>query len=133
MRDFYSSYAEKDATTADFQRIVEKQAGRNMSWFFREWVYGTGLPHYRFAWHAALGADGKYKVTCRVDQENVPDEFQMFVPLFIDFGGDRFARVRVFVKGHHSEFDLPPLPMEPKRVVFNDLESVLCDVEAVDW
>ena len=133
MREFYSSYAEKDATTADFQRIVEKQAGRNMSWFFREWVYGTGVPHYRFAWHASPGANGKYKVTCRVDQENVPEEFQMFVPLYIDFGGEKFARVRVFVKGRHSEFALPPLPMEPKRIVFNDLESVLCDVEAVDW
>ena len=133
MREFYSSYAEKDATTADFQRVVEKQAGRNMSWFFREWVYGTGVPHYRFAWHAAPGADGKFKVSCRVDQENVPDDFQMFVPLFIDFGGDKFARVRVFVKGRHSEFDLPPLAMEPKRIVFNDLESVLCDVEDVDW
>jgi hypothetical protein len=57
----------------------------------------------------------------------------MFVLAHIDFGGDKFTRVRVFVKGHHSEFDLPPLAAEPKRIVFNDLESVLCDVEAVDW
>jgi hypothetical protein len=41
--------------------------------------------------------------------------------------------VRVFVKGNHSEFDLPLLPMAPKRIVFNDLESVLCDVETVAW
>ncbi|HKW50358.1 MAG TPA: M1 family aminopeptidase, partial [Candidatus Eisenbacteria bacterium] len=130
MREFYGSYAEKDATTADFQRVVEKYAGRNMSWFFREWVYGTGIPHYKFAWRAVPGADGKFKVTCRVDQENVPEDFQMFVPLRIDFGDAKFARVRVFVKGGHSEFALPPLPMEPKGIVFNDLESVLCDVEA---
>lgn len=133
MREFHESYAEKEATTADFQRIIEKQAGRDMSWFFRQWVYGTGIPRYRFAWRAAPTADGKFKVTCRVDQENVPEEFQMFVPLHIDFGGNNFAKVRVFVKGRRSEFDLPPMPMEPKRIVFNDLESVLCEVEAVDW
>jgi peptidase M1-like protein len=133
MREFYEEYSEKDASTADFQRIVEKHAGRDMSWFFREWVYGTGIPHYRFAWRATAGVDGKYKVTCRVDQENVPEDFQMFVPLHIDFGNNQFAKLRVFVKGRHSEFDLPPMPKEPKRIVFNDLESVLCDVVTVDW
>ena len=133
MREFYTSFADKDATTADFQRVVEKRAGRDMSWFFHEWVYGTGIPRYRFAWHAVPDAGGKYKVSCRVDQENVPEEFQMFVPLHIDFGAGKFASVRVFVKGRHSEFDLPLLPMEPKQIVFNDLESVLCEVEAVGW
>ena len=133
MREFYTSFADKDATTADFQRVVEKRAGRDMSWFFHEWVYGTGIPHYRFAWHAVPEAGGKYKASCRVDQENVPEDFQMFVPLHIDFGAGKFASVRVFVKGPHSEFDLPLLPMEPKQIVFNDLESVLCEVEAVGW
>jgi hypothetical protein len=133
MREFYSSHAGRDATTADFQRVVERYAGRDMTWFFREWVYGTGIPRYRFAWRSARAEDGKFKVTCRVDQENVPEDFEMFVPIQIDFGGNRYARLRVFVKGPHSEFDLPPLPSEPKAIVFNDLESVLCESKTVDW
>jgi hypothetical protein len=133
MREFGETYAGKEATTADFQRVVEKHAGRDMSWFFHEWIYGTRVPRYRFAWHATPMGDGKAKVTCRVDQENVPEDFQMFVPLHLDFGGDKFAKVRVFLKGRHSEFDLPPMPMEPKRIVFNDLEAVLCEVENVAW
>ena len=133
MKEFYSTYAERDATTADFQAIVERYAGRDMSWFFREWVYGTGVPKYRFSWRTTRLPEDRFKVTCRVDQENVPEDFQMFVPLHIDLGGDQFARVRVFVKGRHSEFDLPPLPSEPKAIVFNDLEAVLCEVKTVDW
>jgi hypothetical protein len=133
MREFYSSYAGKEATTADFQRVVERYAGRDMTWFFREWVYGTGIPRYRFAWRSARAEDGQFKVTCRVDQENVPEDFEMFVPLQIDFGGNRYARLRVFVKGPHSQFELPPLPSEPKVIVFNDLESVLCESKTVGW
>lgn len=133
MREFYETFAEKDATTADFQQVIEKYAGRDMTWFFRQWVHGTGIPRYQFAWRTARTPDGKFKVTCRVDQTNVPDDFQMFMPLHIDLGGDRFAKLRVFVKGKHSEFDLPLLPEEPKAIVFNDLESVLCEVKTVEW
>ncbi len=133
MREFYETFAEKDATTADFQKIIERYAGRDMTWFFRQWVHGTGIPRYQFAWRTARTPEGKFKVTCRVDQVNVPDDFQMFVPLHIDLGGDRFAKVRVFVKGKHSVFDLPLMPEEPKTIVFNDLESVLCEVKPVEW
>ncbi len=133
MREFYGTYGGHDATTADFQRMVEKHAGRDMSWFFREWIYGTDVPRYRFAWRVAPAEEGKFRVTCRVDQENVSGDFQMFIPVHVDFGGDRFAKVRVFVKGRQSEFELPLMPMEPKRIIFNDLESVLCEVENVDW
>ena len=133
MREFYTTYASRDATTADFQRIVEKHARQDMAWFFHEWVYGTGIPHYRFSYRVAAAEGGKFKVTCRVDQENVPEDFQMYVPIHLDFGGDRYSKVRVFVKGRHSEFDLPLVPERPVRVVFNDLESVLCEVKNVKW
>jgi hypothetical protein len=42
MREFYSSYAEKDATTADFQRVVESTRAATCRGS-REWVYGTGI------------------------------------------------------------------------------------------
>ena len=58
---------------------------------------------------------------------------QIFVPILIKFGGDRYARVRVPVTGRKCEFDLPLLPIEPEKIVFNDLDSILCEVEEVDW
>ena len=131
MREFYTTYEGKTATTADFQRMVEKYAGRDMTWFFRQWVYGTGVPRYRFAWRMSEGAS--YRVTCRVEQQGVPADFQMFVPVRVEFDNDQFTRVRVLVKGPNSVFDLPSFPMKPKRVLFNDLESVLCEMDAVDW
>jgi hypothetical protein len=39
----------------------------------------------------------------------------------------------VLIKGPRSEFDLPPFPMRPKRIVFNELESVLCETEEAAW
>ncbi|MBC8045108.1 MAG: hypothetical protein IAF08_16840 [Rhizobacter sp.] len=130
MKEFYTTYAGSVASTADFQKIVEKHAGMPMDWFFKQWIYETAIPKYQFGYTvAAPNAEGKYQVNCRIAQLNVPADFQMYVPVKIDFGGGKLARLRVLVKGDTKEITLPLLPMKPERITFNDLESVLCEVE----
>ncbi|HKQ59167.1 MAG TPA: M1 family aminopeptidase [Candidatus Eisenbacteria bacterium] len=133
MRDFYARYEGKAATTEDFIRIAQRYAGQDLGWFFDQWVYGTDVPTYRFATRTERTTDGKYKVTCRVDQSGVPETFKMPVPVRIDFAGGRSARVRQLIQGPTTEFVLPIMDEEPRAVVFNDLESVLCRVEQVRW
>jgi hypothetical protein len=57
-----------------------------MGWFFKQWVYTSKIPHYTFAYKTEETADGKYKVSCQVHQTEVADDFQMPVPLYVDFG-----------------------------------------------
>ena len=63
----------------------------------------------------------------------MPDGFRMPVPIRIDFGGDRFAWVRQTIQGGRTEFELPLMEREPQAIAFNDLHSVLCQVERVKW
>jgi peptidase M1-like protein len=133
MRDFYTSYQGKRASTADFRRVAEQHAGMDLGWFFDQWVYGTGVPAYRVAYRTQSAENGKYRVTLRVRQENVPDDFQMYVPVAIDLGNNQTARLRVKVKGPSSDIDLPLLPGQPKSVRFNDLDGVLGEVKMVNW
>jgi len=58
----------------------------------------------------------------------VPATFQMPVFVRVNFGRDQYSRQRAWVKGPTTDFDLPLSPMKPTDVVFNDLESVLCEV-----
>lgn len=133
MKDFFSSFNGKQATTEDFKRTVEKHFGMDMSWFFNQWVYGTDIPTYKIAYRLEDLQNGKYKVHCTVKQSNVPDNFQALVPFFIDFGDKRFARIRFPIKGPVTEFDFPTMPMKPEKVKFNDLSSVLCQIDSEDW
>ena len=133
MQDFYRTYRGKRASTEDFKRIVEQHTGADMTWFFNEWVYGSAIPRYRVSWHSEAAEGGKYKVQLRVQQSNVPDDFEMYVPVTVDFGGDRLARLRLKVKGATSTLDLPLLDQKPKAVRFNDLEGVLAEVKEVPW
>jgi hypothetical protein len=133
MREFYETYRGAMASTDDFRRIVEKYTGENMTWFFQQWIDGTDVPTYRFAYRVTSTPEGKYRVRCRIRQEHVEAGFKMYVPLLITFDGDRFARLRVPVTGAVSEFDLPLVPLKPEEVSLNDLQSVLCKVEIESW
>lgn len=133
MKNFFQAYKGKRATTDDFRKVIEEYSGEDVGWFFDQWVHSTEIPSYKFAFKVGETPDGKFKVTCKIKQEGVPPEFRMSIPIRIDFGNDRFARLRVLVTGEESTFDLPLLPMRPNDILFNDFESVLCEVETVGW
>lgn len=133
MRDFYARYAGRSASTEDFRRVAQRYAGEDLGWFFDQWVYRADVPTYRFASRTQRTPEGKYQVTCRVEQRDVPADFRMPVPIRIDFEDGRFTWVRILVQSPTAEFELPLMDLAPKAMVFNDLESVLCRVENVKW
>lgn len=132
MREFYASYAGRRASTRDFQRVAEKHAGAKLDWFFQQWIFGTSIPTYRFSHVVRETPDGKYLLKCRVEASDVPADFRSYPMLSIDFGGGRVSRGRRPVQGPRTEFELL-LPAKPEKVIFNDFESVLCNLEEADW
>ncbi|MBA3521592.1 MAG: hypothetical protein H0T90_03685 [Gemmatimonadales bacterium] len=133
LRDFYAKHEGRRASTEDFRRVVQQHIGTDMGWFFDQWIYSSALPTYRVAYRSAPAGNGQYRVKLRVQQSNVPDHFQMYVPVTLDLGKERIARVRVKVQGPTSDIELPLMPAAPKSVRFNDLEGVLAEVKMVDW
>jgi hypothetical protein len=133
LRDYYSAFAGGRASTADFLRVVEQRVGEPMDWFFDQWVNGTGIPTYRVAWRSDEVEGGKWRVQLRVRQADVPDDFRMPVPVTVDLGNNRFARLRVNVQGPVTEIDLPLMPGQPRDVRFNELDGVLCEVKLEKW
>jgi len=129
LQDFYQTYRGKAASTGDFQRIVEKHLGMEMDWFFQQWIYGTDLPTYKFSHSVSQDDNGQYLVHCHVIQEDVPDSFKMFVPMTVQFAGDKRVRLKVLIDQPEMDFTLPALPLEPREVTFNDFYSVLARVK----
>ena len=134
MHDYYQTYHGLRASTADFQRVMEQHVGIPLDWFFREYYEGTALPSYKTAWKAETGPDGKVIVHLRVEQGGVSDDFENYIPVTIDLGDNRVARLRIHVKGPTSTLDVPGMPAAPKTVTFNGLSGVLAaDFKSVAW
>jgi len=133
MKDFYTTYRGKRASTADFQRMVEKHTGADMGWFFTQWVYRSAIPTYRVSYKVSEAADGTWLLKLRVRAQDVPDDFLAYVPVAIALGKDQVIRVRMKVSGPLTEFELPGIPSKPKDVTFNDLDGVLASVKSAGW
>ncbi|MBK6290513.1 MAG: hypothetical protein IPF59_01990 [Ignavibacteria bacterium] len=129
MKEFYVKYNGKRASTANFQRTIENVTGADLQWFFDEWVYGNQLPTYTVAWKKEALPAGQWKVTLRVKQEGVSDDFTMLVPVKVVGDDKQLTRMRLQVTGKVSEVVLPHFSFEPDDLIFNDLSSVLCTVE----
>jgi hypothetical protein len=128
MKDFVRQYKGKIATTADFQRIVEKHFGCDMSWFFDQWVYGTAVPKYWVEYTTDRDPGGGYILTVNVQQENVPGDFQMPLPILVNFD-EGYAVVSVMVSGHDLITKQFKLPMEPRSIEVNPWYAVLCEID----
>ena len=133
MQEYYSTYKNKSASTEDFKKIVDKHFGEDMGWFFNQYVYGTEIPSYKVAYKTVETDNGKIRLTIRVREEEVSESFKIYVPIKLILNDDRIARIRIEVKGKETLVTLPPFTGELEDLIFNDLESVLCEVDYEDW
>lgn len=134
MKDFVSTYRNRNASSEDFQHIAEKHIRPNMDlkgdgkldWFFSEWVYGTALPKYKFDYTVTPEDGGKWILHANLTQSEVPPGFVMLVPLYADFEGQfrRLGNLRVIGEATLSDVKIR-LPLKPRRVAINAFYDVL--------
>jgi aminopeptidase N len=129
LKDLAQSFSDIIITTPLLQKHLEKHIGGDMGWFFDQWVYGTAIPEYIFSYKSEKSDDGKYQVVCHVEQEKVPDNFQMMIPITVLFEDDRYVHLKIWIDQPETDIDLPPLPFKPKKIVFNTYDAVLCKVK----
>ncbi len=138
MKEFYTTNIGRRVTTADFQKVAEKYCQIDLTWFFDQWVYRAEYPSYSIATDTKKVGEN-WVVNVRWSQENVQDDFRALMPVTIDFGEDRMARLRIDLNPQNRTADgfyqvqLPPLPLEPEEISFNDFISVMCTIDEVDW
>lgn len=56
LRTYYQTYRDSNATSADFERVMEKAATADYGWFFRQWLHQPGYPQLDVAWRYDAGA-----------------------------------------------------------------------------
>jgi len=122
MRDFAAQYAGKPATTADFQKLVEKIYGEKLTWFFSQWMDSTGAPEFKSKYTVyRLGNNKGFRVVGAIDQDL--DLFRMPVILRIDTDG-KTEEKRIEVVGTDSPFSVETFG-RPRRISVDPDNHVL--------
>jgi aminopeptidase N len=102
MQQFLTQYRNKSASIDDFERLATQVAGRNMRYFFAQWVEGTGVPEFSVDYQIIRTRAGKFRTrgTVRQNFENL----QLPVELTLHSEGDSQTKV-LYLAGRSEDFD----------------------------
>lgn len=71
------------AVTDDFQSVAERISGKDLAYFFQEWIYGENYPKYTVGWnYKNLDADN-YSITFSLKQQNNTNPLFFIMPVQI--------------------------------------------------
>jgi hypothetical protein len=139
MKDFTATYNNKAASTEDFEAIAEKhmtkemelEPGRGLLWFFRQYIYNTGIPQYQFSSKIEPAEGGKWRITGTLTRTGVPDGWMDLMPLYVQFGGGKSARLGMIpaVRSTTTLDSVIAMPQKPEKIVVNMNEDILADVK----
>ena len=122
---YITTHAGGDVVTPELQRAIEVSTGRNLDWFFDQWVWKGGHPEFKatYAW------DGEHKLaTIKLSQTQQPDAALTSIyrtPLDIAAMTRRGLQTfRVEVTEAEHSFVLP-LDSEPRFVAIDPAQRVL--------
>jgi hypothetical protein len=127
LRDYVREFTGKQASTADFQKIIERDAPGDWSWFFNNWIYRAEIPTVR--WNYRVDSNGdKHTVTVTVKKSDVPNDFVFMVPVTVEFEGNKQGTFIMTVKDAETTITRE-VPMRPRNVVFAPGHSLLANIK----
>ncbi len=135
MHDFCQTFHNQPASTEDFKAMAEKhmppsldvEGNGRLDWFFRQYVYGTGIPEYRFRYTVQEAGQGKWKLAGNVAQSGVPEGWKDVLPLYLHQSGKVLRLGFLTVGQKETPFEVA-LPFKPDKVSLNDYEDTLAEI-----
>lgn len=132
MLRYIERFALGSVESNDLKRVIEEETGKNLQWFFQQWLYKAGYPELRIEthWEEARGA-----VLLSVRQvqriDSLCGRFRFPLTVALHDGNGAVRELRVDVLGPDSTFVLPA-PRRPGMIEV-DPAGVLVGRIAVEY
>ncbi|HKC40879.1 MAG TPA: M1 family aminopeptidase, partial [Gemmatimonadales bacterium] len=130
LRTYYRTYRDSTATSEDFERVMEKASGKDLSWFFHQWLYQPGYPQLDVTWQQDAGAG---RMLVGITQRQKPEWGLFRIPaLTLEFraADGRTLRRDVAVSGAETSARVD-LPFPPTEVRVDPDGKLLLRVTAI--
>ena len=130
IREYYRRYRDSTALSDDFRAVMEDAAGRDLEWFFRQWLRQPGYPQLNVAWRP----QGVGRVRLDVTQVQPAAWGRFRLPrLTVEFraADGRVARRVYSVEGNVSVL-FADLPFAPQQVTVDPDGALLLKTAVTD-
>jgi hypothetical protein len=122
LKAYVEKYSWKTANTDDFRAVAEAISGKDLQWFFIEWIESSGTPQFTLKYTILREGQNKgFRVMGQIAQDL--DTFRMPVTLRIETDGNPETKT-VEVVGTSSEFEVDTFG-KPKNIVIDPNNRVL--------
>jgi len=111
---YRDSFAYKDASSDDLNRIMNQVLNDNYDWFFNEWVYDLYYPIYDIVW-VKVYESPNWRLILDITQTQPmgPAVFHMPLPIGVDYpSGDTILTLDINQSPQHFEYVLSQEPMD---------------------
>jgi Peptidase family M1 domain len=120
LHNFQERYRFQKAGTDDLRRALEEASGRDLSAYFRDWVFGTALPQLHWS-HRAEPGPGGYRTVLDVKVDSLPGPVPLEVA--VAHGSGRDLRT-VMLEPGGGRFTVET-STEPRKVEINGNRGLL--------
>ncbi|MFQ5862188.1 MAG: M1 family metallopeptidase [Candidatus Brocadiales bacterium] len=106
LKSVYRERKWKQTTWEDFRKTFEEISGRDLGWFFRQWIYEKGAPllELRNAEVVEVGKGGPYRVDLELSQK--PPDYRLPVPVVLVTVDGKKSRHQLEVHSPRQRYSL---------------------------
>lgn len=113
IRHYTAKHQRTNVVTTDLQRAIEEATGRNVDWFFDQWIYGAGHPDLKaeYAWDEEHGSARLGVKQTQAQTDGTP-LFRLPMDVALTTGeGVQTFRIEVSEREQSFHFPLPAKPL----------------------
>jgi len=141
IRHYLLKYAYANVQTSDLYLAFQDVLGLTPDWFFNQWLYHGGEPHYTLSWHRS-GLAGEASTVVDIQQTHLTDQlvgyFKMPITVEVHYAEGGKDSVRHWVDGQRTIFSVPnPKNKTVAFVLFDPgsyvMKSVSFHKEPSEW
>ncbi|MEK7832839.1 MAG: M1 family aminopeptidase, partial [Acidobacteriota bacterium] len=103
LQDYYQRFSDKNITLDEFEAFASKTAGRDLRFFFGQWLDSTGVPEFRAEYRILRTKDGQFRVPGTIKQDLDTFEMPVDIVLKTEAGNERQT---LLLKGTSADFDI---------------------------
>jgi aminopeptidase N len=103
LKAYYEQYRGHQGSIDDFEKVTNQVLGRDMRYFFGQWVDSTGVPEFRANYQMIRTKTGDFKVRGSIEQDM--ESFNMPVDVELVYEGGT-EKTQINLQGKSAEFSL---------------------------
>jgi aminopeptidase N len=124
IREYYHRYRDSNASTADLRKVMEDISGKDLAWFFGQWLYRAGSPALEGGWRYNAAAK---KIEIELAEVQLGAVYRLPLEVAVRGAGGVAASIaRIEMTAARQSFEIPA-ESEPAAVELDPNTWVLMD------